>query len=145
MSKDDTIEFYKSRWLSVLEQLKVYRKKEQESSSHTLRKKSTEDKYQKYLNNDYNGECVMCRNHIFTKYDYWLEIENEFPYDRVFSSHVLLTPVRHVPDMKHLTVYELEELYSIMEEGKFDMMIYNSIKKQSQPQHLHFQLGKLIK
>ena len=96
-----------------------------------------------YLKHNYNGECVLCNNKTVKEYKLWKEVKNDYPYDKVFKEQTLLTTKRHIAKINELTLNEIAELHNIMQLNNYDMLVYNSIKKQSQKQHFHFHLGKL--
>lgn len=124
------------------------------SMNTTLRTPETEEAYQRYLLTG-DKDCCFCReldrykNSPFTAikrtWGFWMLMQNEYPYDRVYTTHDMLAPLRHV-DWQDLTVKEVTEYNRIMNElrGKYQQLVENLGDRQSQPGHYHIHLAKCI-
>ena len=112
-----------------------------------LREKESEEKYQKFLKEEYNGKCIFCDKKSLLTLKHWGLKKNDFPYDRIAKEHYLFYPLRHVDTLNELTMEEIEELEFFKNEWNrddfYDMWIENSTNKQSQKHHLHYHLIKL--
>ena len=118
-------------------------------NQHTLRTPETQKRYMEYLENEYDGHCIYCsKDHLVKEYDYWIIIENEFPYDKVWGKHHQLAPKRHIQNELSLTTYELMDLMMIKhkyEKGNYDAVRENFPDGKSLPEHLHYHLlGELL-
>lgn len=77
------------------------------------------------------------------EWQHWRIIRNRFPYDLAFSSHDLLLPKRVVADRKDLSRAEASELDWLLVsyiEDSYDMVMVNTLKRQSVPGHYHLHL-----
>ena len=110
----------------------------------SFRTKYTENKYQKFLNdNTKNKECIFCRKDLLIReFDNWILLQNRYPYDWFFKIHHMLAPKRHVAKKKELTAKERKEYDKIIEElgGWYDCFWYNFRHRQTISNHLHYHL-----
>lgn len=107
----------------------------------TLRTPKTQKKYMDYLSNDYTGNCIFCAKELLVKeYKYWLLIKNRFPYDKVYTNHLLLAPKRHVAELYEITEAEHQELDKLFDEIPHNQVILNKRADRSIPRHFHFHL-----
>lgn len=114
----------------------------------TLRTPELEEVYAQFRKGNDKNYCPFCnRDLIRHEFEYWLVLDNRFPYNKCFKVHHLLACKRHVKDWRELTEAELKELRSIEYQvmtrrfGNYDTIIINVPVRQSVPQHLHFHLG----
>lgn len=111
-----------------------------------LRSKASFDRYEEYKKN-YHGDgsdhFADWRDRLIKEYDYWVIIENYFPYDKIaHTSHILITK-RIVPfDWTLLTQEEVKELFYVKKDigGKYSFLIENLPSIQSIPKHFHLHL-----
>ena len=110
----------------------------------TFRKTKTEEKYQNFLKNKYNGHCIFCReDDKISEFNHWILVENTFPYDRIAESHTMLATKRHISDLNQMSFQEQKELNMLLDSLTYDMCILNNEQQRSVPDHLHFHLIKL--
>ena len=109
----------------------------------TLRTDKVQKKYMEYLATPKSKECCFCRERdsdsiIKRKYKYWLLMHNEYPYDKVYRQHDLLSSKRHV-GWGDLTVNEIAEYNIIRDElrEKYEQTIENLGAASSQRGHFH--------
>lgn len=119
----------------------------------SLRTKTTEDKYQSYLQTEEAQGCCFCRefkkeceaipSSVKRHWKYWALAKNQFPYDAVYQTHDLLFPVRHV-DFGDLTVKEVSEYNRIIKElrEEYHQVLENFGERQSQKGHYHIHFCK---
>lgn len=90
--------------------------------------------------------CFMCKEGkpILKRFEHWLIITNQYPYDAVASRHDMLIPIEHVPDKDELSLKAFDELEQILQDlnllGTYDCIMQNFTVGQSQPEHLHYHL-----
>ena len=103
--------------------------------------------WEAYKNSPKRGsaKCFMCDYFdlpIVKAFNYWLIVENQFPYDAVSVIHHMLIPRRHFA--RHMNGEELREFVTIKKrlaaDGEYDCILENFPIGQSHPSHLHFQL-----
>lgn len=86
--------------------------------------------------------CVLCAVPSLVEYEYWRIVDNEYPYDRIASTHHLLMPKRCCDD-NDLTVAEHAELIALRDtvlNDQYDCMVVNMPKYTSVKQHFHYHL-----
>ena len=117
----------------------------------TLRTKQEEKFYQEWKKNNDPNYCPFCNRDLVRKeFQWWILIENRFPYTTIADKHWLLACKRHIKTIWELTEQERAELQSILyqvnsRELDFDQISYNVPARQSIPFHFHLHLIKLKK
>ncbi len=73
------------------------------------------------------------------KWDHWILIKNEFPYDKIAKKHDLLVPKRFIANESELEDFELHELWDIKVELNEDYDAYYEGTKRNRtvPEHFH--------
>lgn len=106
-----------------------------------LRTSKVEKDYTKRLKAIEGGSYVFdfLKLPIIKKWDYWILVKNEFPYDKIAQTHDLLIPTRFFSDVDEMEDLELNELYDIKEELADDYDVYCEATKSSRtvPEHFH--------
>jgi hypothetical protein len=104
----------------------------------SLRTPETDARYEAYRQNKKPGECYLCSATALKEFEFWRLLPNQFPYDRIFKTHHLITLRRHA-DENGLTVPEYNELYSIKHSVRddYDMFFENTLKRKSIREHFH--------
>lgn len=107
----------------------------------SLRTKEGEERYSAYKKSGGLGtSCALCIKEPLEKFSYWKIIRNDFPYDRIATTHHMLVPLRHAKEME-LTKDEYEEYLDIrkkrLEQG-YDYVMTSTARMLSIPQHFHF-------
>jgi diadenosine tetraphosphate (Ap4A) HIT family hydrolase len=121
------------------------------NSIFTLRIITDEENYQKWKKKNKPNYCPFCNRDLIKKeFKYWLIIENRFPYSLIAEGHHLLSTKRHIKCINELTNNEEIELKNILHQINtaqmdYDMISYNTPKRQSIPLHFHLHLIKLKK
>lgn len=96
------------------------------------------------------GYCPLCDTAnivsgrtVVKKYNHWIMIENDFPYDKLAKVHRLLLSKRHIGKEKDLTMEEVSELIHIknylLEKDDYEFM-ENNIRRKSIQGHFHIHL-----
>lgn len=113
----------------------------QNLNQDTLRSKKTQKAYMDYLENDYDGSCIFCAKDLMVKdYGNFVLLRNRFPYDSIYSDHLLLAPKEHVENMYDLSYERIKEYFEIIDTIKHDHARLNSRDERSIPLHLHIHL-----
>lgn len=77
---------------------------------------------------------------------FWFIVNNEFPYDKVATTHHLLVPFRVFQDDWEMTHAEREELMGLKRSfagsKEYDAMQENIAHRRSVPRHYHLHLIK---
>lgn len=121
----------------------------EKNNMQLLRKPETEKIYQEYLRTKKKDDCFFCKNapsvtdHIQKRttkweeeYKYFFLIENEYPYDNIYSTHYLLATKRHTMSLRPEEKLELEQLFK-KHISNFDQIVFNSVKRQTVKNHFH--------
>ena len=107
----------------------------------TLRTKKTQERYIDFLENEYDGKCIFCnRNSLIKEFDFFVLLENTFPYDKCFVNHRLLAPKRHIIHRSQMYRAEQAELELILQKLDYDQIIINKMHKRSVSYHWHLHL-----
>lgn len=81
---------------------------------------------------------------IVRAFEYWIIIENKFPYDLVLSTNHMLVPKRIFGYLSEATDAELAEYDTIIktldQEGVYESMMENFTKGRSVRRHVHIHL-----
>lgn len=111
---------------------------------YSLRSEYTENRYQKFLNDDTKGEgCIFCQKDLLIReFDNWVLLQNRYPYDAVFKVHHMLAPKRHVTSERGLTPQEAQEYRNILDELQdfYHCSWFNFPSRQTIPSHYHIHL-----
>jgi len=116
----------------------------------SLRTPETEKRYREHLKTLPEDYCVFCDEDKMSfenrkaSYKYWFIVKNEFPYDAKHETSDMLVCKRHVQHLRELTVDEMLEVFSLLDEIKrknlYHQQVMNSDKRQSMPLHIHWHL-----
>ena len=109
----------------------------------TFRTPATEKKYTDLIAQGIleNG-CRLCQIETIQAFTYWRIILNEFPYDRVASTHDMIVPLRHISELG-LTEEERKELIDIKHSyinERYRYTMEAAHKNKSIPEHFHLHL-----
>lgn len=111
-----------------------------------LRSDATWDAYQKEPLRGAD-ECFLCAPENLTivkVFQYWLIVENQYPYDNVAEVHHMLVPIRHFARERDADRAEsseaLEILQNLEEDSEYDCILKNYPKGQSHRSHFHYHL-----
>lgn len=106
-----------------------------------LRSSKVEKSYTKRLKEVKNGSYVFdfLKLPLIKKWQYWILVKNEFPYDKIAKKHDLLVPKRFIADGEEMEDLELNELYDIKTELNEDYDAYYEGTKRNRtvPEHFH--------
>lgn len=107
-----------------------------------LRTPETEERYKAHIARGGIKVCPLCHEEPLQQFTYWKILTNAFPYDKVFQTHHLLVPMRHVAE-EELNEAERAELQTIKNDYIGDH--YQSILEQARdaksiPGHFHLHL-----
>lgn len=108
----------------------------------TLRTQEGENKYKEYRENGgLNEKCVLCSKSAIEAFTYWKVISNDFPYDFIAKTHMMIVPLRHIKE-EFLTEEEKSEFQKIKENyiQEYDYIIEATYKAKSIPEHFHLHL-----
>lgn len=107
----------------------------------TLRTLEMHARYEKHCATQCSHGCYLCRANPVKDYRYWKIIDNEFPYDEVATVSHMLVPKKHVKEDK-LNLEEFNELEKIKPKihEAYDLIIENTHKLKSIPEHYHLHL-----
>lgn len=122
----------------------AYRQKGETESNNlmTLRTWTTEKSYQRFKNQNCNQSCYLCRARPLWEFDRWKVVKNEFPYDQIAETNDILTTKKHTGEQK-ITRAEQKELENIKKQYislHYDMILENTKKKKTIPEHFHLHL-----
>lgn len=86
--------------------------------------------------------CILCRKESVTEFTYWRIVTNDFPYDRIATTHDMLVTKRCVAE-SDLSTEEIAEFYTLKQQRLGEM--YNIIlealpHRKSIPPHAHHHL-----
>lgn len=98
------------------------------------------DDYRKTLSKDTG--CALCEEKPLQSFRYWKILENNFPYDKIASTHHMIVPLRHIQESE-LTNEELKEFSEIklnVLNQSYDYTLEASTKNKSIPAHYHLHL-----
>ncbi len=118
-----------------------------------LRTEKTMDKYVKYTQQIAKQKNPInpfddIEQRALKKFNHWLIIKNDFPYDAIASKSDLLFTRRKTPFLwNNLTQKEREELEEIKKEylkKEYNSLTENLPRGQTAPGHFHLQLLKLL-
>lgn len=77
------------------------------------------------------------------EWEFWVLVENEFPYDKIAKKHSLLVAKRHFVHDDEMDILEREEMYAIKKEfaesREYDSLLENLSHNRTVPgqYHLH--------
>lgn len=98
-----------------------------------------------------NTECILCskiKTETKKEFKYWVILPNDFPYDKIATSHDLLVLKRHAATEDMLTEAERKELLDIkvnyLPKTKYEVFYENMPKERSVKGHYHVQLIDLL-
>ncbi len=105
-------------------------------------------KYLKYIaSNPSNNPFEDAEKRAIKNFNYWVIVENDFPYDAIAKDHHLLVTKRVVPcEFRLLNKDEIEEFYYIKEnyiKENYEVLWENMPKGQSVNEHFHVHLLNL--
>ncbi len=120
---------------------------EKYKQTQTLRTTETHAKYMQFLEDKIDGKipekCLFCDKELFVKeFEYWMILENRFPYDMLYETSHMLAPKRHVPSEMDLTINEMTELHVIKMEhlNDYDLLLENIGDRISIRDHFHLHM-----
>lgn len=96
----------------------------------------------KYIDFQKNREKISLLDEpTIREWQFWVIIDNAFPYDYAFKVHHMLLPKREVTE-RNISEEESKELLQIYEEisDSYDCRLINFTKKQSVKNHFHVHL-----
>jgi diadenosine tetraphosphate (Ap4A) HIT family hydrolase len=99
--------------------------------------------YKAYIKNGgLEGVCRICEGAAMEEFQYWKVIKNNFPYDKIATTHNMIAPKRHA-DEHGLSAEEWNELTKIKNgylHKEYDYLIEATHRKKSIPTHFHLHL-----
>jgi len=87
-------------------------------------------------------DCPLCRSPIVKEFEYWIIMENIFPYDLIAIKHDMIITKRHV-DEENISPEEWKEYEKIKKEylhNNYEYIIEATYQKKSIPKHFHLHL-----
>lgn len=93
--------------------------------------------------------CILCeiKQAAIKKFEHWIILPNDFPYDKLAVGHDMLVSKRHVEFESDLSNSEKKELLEIKEryipKANYDMYIENTPRLKSVKGHFHGHLLRL--
>lgn len=110
---------------------------------HLFRTPATEEEYRKYISQGgMGGSCPLCEKESLKEFKLWRIVENQFPYDKIASTHHMILPARHVTE-EGLSEGELAEYKEVKKEylhRKYEFLIEATFLTKSVPGHFHIHL-----
>lgn len=110
-----------------------------------LRTPALQKAYHEYLDTIPENICPLCDGLHTTiqTWNHWLLVKNDFPYDKIVQTHLMLVTKRHITE-DTMTAEEFNELRSIKKElfsnPDFDMLIENTQPHKTIKDHFHLHL-----
>jgi diadenosine tetraphosphate (Ap4A) HIT family hydrolase len=103
----------------------------------------THERYMEVLKSRevYDG-CRLCDETVIIEFNLWKIINNEFPYDKIASTHHMIIPKRHT-NGDDLTEEELNELTTLKAgylNEQYHMLAEALPKRKTMPSHFHLHL-----
>jgi diadenosine tetraphosphate (Ap4A) HIT family hydrolase len=110
----------------------------------SLRSLATHLRYEQHRNSLNFPKCYLCDAKSLKEYRYWKIIENQYPYDEVATTSHMVVPKRHLKEsgLTWREMSEFEKIKTDMHSG-YDMIIENTHKRKSIPEHYHLHLLNL--
>ncbi len=108
-----------------------------------LRTEATNNKYLEFIEINKKNNCIYCDKELFVReFQYWVILENRFPYDQIAELSHMLSPKRHVAREEDFTEEERLELLQIKETemGDYDLILESTQNTKSRPEHFHLHL-----
>lgn len=108
----------------------------------TFRKKESEEVYVAYTEErKKRGEnaCPLCAESSLVEFELWRIINNNFPYDRIATTHHMIIPKRHVDEFG-LTEQERTELLALKYDyidKNYNFILEPVLKGKTLPSHFH--------
>jgi diadenosine tetraphosphate (Ap4A) HIT family hydrolase len=121
------------------------------SLKFTLREEKEEVAYARAREAGTLPTCRYCVvKNVVREYEYFLIMENDFPYTRIAKINHMLSPRRHVASFYELNEAErseLEKIYVDIDRGAadgtlppYDQIIKNTTRNMTIPGHVHLHL-----
>lgn len=86
--------------------------------------------------------CYLCAARPKCEFEKWKVVKNEYPYDRIAETNDILTLKRHTDEYKITRVEQKEfgKIKTYYINSRYDMVLENTKKKKSIPDHYHLHL-----
>ena len=109
----------------------------------TLRTPETSAKYK--ADRDAGGldrGCVICGREALREFVHWKIVFNEFPYDKIATTHHILAPNVHLaqPQISEEAWREFESIKKSDVNSVYDVILENTPKNMTIPAHFHVHL-----
>jgi hypothetical protein len=106
----------------------------------SMRLRAGEERYRAYKKSGGPAKgCPLCYRPAKQTFTHWKIIKNEFPYDRIASTHDMITPLAHITldQVPPEAWYELQTIKKEVIAKQYDSVIEQMPATQSIPEHFH--------